>query len=704
MILMSCLVVAPAARAQGVWTPAVCGGSSCTDSSLEGWQKDVRALQALHRDCGGGQTWQSWSRDPGPWEQIPTFSGSRNDWDDVCENHDNGVELECDGDGRIILIHVTQKLNLMCRERLPTEFSYLSELAHLQMDGQLQPWWGIDVAHVFQPLLNLTNLKVISFANNGLTGVIPALCSYSSFTASATKLEKLRLGINKLSGQPPSSLDCMMRLVELDLSHNQLTGQLPDTWASLLRLETLQLSSNDKLGGTIPSAWFVSGGGMNILGTLEAEFCGLTGTIPTNFGAMNNLETVKLSRNSLTGAIPASMANLADLVVLDISVNQLSGSLPANFFTDLIRLEDLDLSTNRLNGTIPQMTIDRLRKFDLSENYLEGSIPQLASATGLTKLSLAKNRLTGTIPDMSTLIGLETLQLQQNALEGALPDLSGSSYLISVDISLNKLSSGLGTWLGTNKPKLKDVKLERNNLTGELPSTLCFSRLQILDLRGNNLWGTIPESISSCTDLRTLYLGTATHILGSKQSSAGGVASTLPSSSAFAQLTRVKQISFAGLGLQGTVPTSLFSLEDLEYLDLSHNNFTGSIPNVAGGRLKDLILDGNKLTGEVPESLLTLPDLRHLYLNDNLITGVQTPNASSFDIELTDLHLAGNNLVEFPPVLRNMSSLATLDLSRNRLAGAPPAWLGQLERLKDLRLSQNNLRGPLTGWLNAETN
>lgn len=53
-------------------------------------------------------------------------------------------------------------------------------------------------------------------------------------------------------------------------------------------------------------------------------------------------------------------------------------------------------------------------------------------------------------------------------------------------------------------------------------------------------------------------------------------------------------------------------------------------------------------------------------------------------------------------VLQNMTSLTTLDLSRNQLAGAPPAWLGQLQKLKVLRLSQNSLRGPLTDWLNAD--
>lgn len=616
----------------------------------------MRALQALHRDCAGGRSWQSWT--PGVWEKVPDFSGTRSDWDTVCAI---GSELDCDSNGRVTLIHVTQFISFYCPLGLPMEFCEMSELSHIQMDQVLRASGGLDVAHIIGPLLSLTNLRVISFAKNSLTGVMPALCNFDSFSDSATKLEKLMLGYNALTGRLATALGCLTQLEELDVTFNQLTGELPDTWASMRNLKTLRLSSNEALGGTIPTAWFASSGGMNKLVTLEAEWCGLTGTIPTDFGALNNLETVKLNYNSLTGSLPASVASLVNLKVLYISRNQFSGSLPANLFTALNRwLEDVDLSNNMFTGAIPQMSTDwpAITKLDLSNNYLEGSIPSLTSISGMSTLTLANNRLNGSIPDLSRCYYLSTLQLQHNAFEGALPDLSRSSMLITIDMSTNGFSSGLGTWLGTNKPSLTSVNVASNNLTGELPSTLCYARLQTLDLRGNNLWGTVPESIASCTQLVSLHLGTATHNLGRQQSLSG--ASALPSSSALAKLTRLTELSFAGLGLVGALPTSLFSLPALEHLDLSHNNLTGALPEVTAGGLEDLVslkLEGNKLTGLIPASLLTLPRLLELLLTDNLISGVQSTSST---IKLVDLHLAGNSLAAFPAVV-GLYTLKPLD-------------------------------------------
>jgi Leucine-rich repeat (LRR) protein len=339
-----------------------------------------------------------------------------------------------------------------------------------------------------------------------------------------------------------------------------------------------------------------------------------------------------------------------------------------------------------------------VKTLDLSNNYLEGSIPLLGSLGDLQTLSLANNLLNGSIPDLSALTIIDVIQLQHNKLSGALPDMSNLRQLRTLDASINLLTSGLGSWLGSSK--LTSVNLARNLFTGQLPTTICGRALQTLDLRGNNLWGSIPESIGNCDQLTSLHLGAAVHHLGSVSS---GQAASLPSAAAMARLVRLEELSLAGLGLAGTVPTSLFALPALGYLDLSYNDLTGTIPEVTAGGLQQLIsldLESNNLTGVVPASLLTLPRLHELLLANNLLTGIETPTSSSSTIFVTDLHLAGNNFSSIPAMLQNMTDLTTLDLSGMQLTGSPPAWLGQLQTLKVLRLSNNNLQGPLTDWLN----
>jgi Leucine-rich repeat (LRR) protein len=633
------------------------------------------------------------------WNPIPNFAGTRADWDAVCTS--SGDELACDGDGRVILIHVKQLISLYCPLLgLPSEFSDLLELSVFRMDDKLKGSGGIDLANFMGPLLGLTNLREISLSRNRLTGSMLGLCDIISFAASATKLEMLKLDNNALVGRPAASLDCLIKLNELDVSHNGLTGQLPDTWADLGQLKILRLSYNEALGGTLPTAWFIGSGGMNKLKTFEAERCALMGAIPTDIGALEDLEHMILENNVLTGPLPASVASLVDIRTLNIKNNRLSGSLPANLFTALTWLTDLDISYNRLNGSIPQMSTNwpMVRTLDLSNNYLEGSIPLLGSLGDLQSLVLANNLLNGSIPDLSALTILDTIQLQHNRLSGALPDMSNLRQLTTLDASVNLLTSGLGSWLGSSK--LTSVNLARNLFTGQLPATICGRALQTLDLRGNNLWGTIPESIGNCDQLKSLHLGAAVHRLGSVSS---GQAASLPSAAAMAQLVRLTELSFAGLGLAGTVPASLFALPALRYLDLSYNDLTGTVPDVTAGGLQQLIsldLESNNLTGVVPASLLTLPRLLELLLADNHLTGIETPTSSSSTIFVTDLHLAGNNFSSIPAMLQNMTDLTTLDLSGMQLAGSPPAWLGQLQTLKVLRLSNNNLQGPLTDWLN----
>ena len=59
-----------------------------------------------------------------------------------------------------------------------------------------------------------------------------------------------------------------------------------------------------------------------------------------------------------------------------------------------------------------------------------------------------------------------------------------------------------------NMPSLRYVNFGSNHLKGNLPEEMCHQLplLEVFDVDGNQLEGSIPRSISNCTSLKELYL------------------------------------------------------------------------------------------------------------------------------------------------------------------------------------------------------
>nr|XP_027098289.1 receptor kinase-like protein Xa21 [Coffea arabica] len=125
--------------------------------------------------------------------------------------------------------------------------------------------------------------------------------------------------------------------------------------------------------------------------------------------------------------------------------------------------------------------------------------------------------------------------------------------------------------------------------------------------------------------------------------------------------------------LTSSIPTSLWSLNDLLVLDLSMNYLNGSLSSQIGNMkaLINLNLSVNQFSGDIPSTIGTLQNLQELSLEHNKLQGL------------------------IPDSMKKMLTLQYLDLSFNNLAGMIPNSLEVLLDLQYLNVSYNKLQGPI---------
>nr|GMC69427.1 systemin receptor SR160-like [Ipomoea batatas] len=243
---------------------------------------------------------------------------------------------------------------------------------------------------------------------------------------------------------------------------------------------------------------------------------------------------------------------------------------------------------------------------------------------------------------------------------------------------------------------LYSIYLSRNNLEGTIPLGLSTcSKLQDLDLSANYFTGKIPE-LFSMKMLRSLNL---------QHNMFSGEISTIPMVA-----YSLEYLDLSYNLLNGSIPKDIGNLYNLTYLDLSSNFFisrfsrnslSGPIP--AGllqlHQLSDLSLASNNLTGEIPSQLFSMKKLHSLNLGQNMLSGkIPTPRLVYNSLEYLDLssnHLNGS----IPNDIGNFCNLIYLNLSMNSLSGPIPATLLRLHQLYYLSLASNNLTGEIPGRL-----
>ncbi|KAK6144857.1 hypothetical protein DH2020_021677 [Rehmannia glutinosa] len=363
------------------------------------------------------------------------------------------------------------------------------------------------------------------------------------------------------------------------------------------------------------SSWSQALSGLSNLKILSLSHCRLSGPIHSSFGNLKSLNYIKLDGNNLSSEVPHFLADFRNLQVLNLASTQLYGNVPGNVFL-LPRLQTIDLSKNPL---------------------LTGELPEFPSDSSLQLVSLYETNFQGKLPDsVGNLKFLTNLLLYTCNFSGLIPpSLANLTSVIEIDISYNKFNGPIPVFRNSGVPKLADLRLSFNLLTGTIdPLLFTLQSLKVLYLNDNRLSGELQDFPASSSVLEKVYLN--------------------------------------GNNLSGEIPRSISEIQSLSFVSLASNKFSGTIKM---------------------EAFQNLTNLTSLDLSFNSLTiGADKPDLI-FPV-LEELRLSNCNLTEFPTFLKKQEQLRTLNMSNNQIQGYVPKWLLWTSSLNELDISDNEVDFP----------
>eukprot|EP01102_Stenamoeba_stenopodia_P014111 TRINITY_DN4657_c0_g1_i1.p1 TRINITY_DN4657_c0_g1~~TRINITY_DN4657_c0_g1_i1.p1 ORF type:complete len:927 (-),score=127.44 TRINITY_DN4657_c0_g1_i1:29-2809(-) len=156
---------------------------------------------------------------------------------------------------------------------------------------------------------------------------------------------------------------------------------------------------------------------------------------------------------------------------------------------------------------------------------------------------------------------------------------------------------------------------------------------------------------------------------------------------------QVIEIHLSNCKLDGYIP-DLHPLNHLTSVRLSFNQLSGSFIDRLPNNLEILDLSENNYNGTIPREIGTFTKLTYLDLGNNFFSG-EVPNEISLLSKLQLLDLSFNGLYgTFPESLMSLTNLVELDLSVNSFTGTIPESFPQ-QSFSLLHLSSNKFYGEL---------
>ncbi|XP_075522085.1 receptor-like protein EIX1 isoform X2 [Primulina tabacum] len=330
-----------------------------------------------------------------------------------------------------------------------------------------------------------------------------------------------------------------------------------------------------------------------------------------------------------------------------------------------LKLQSPDRNS-RLGGKIdPSLrNLKFLRFLDISQNNFDGTdIPDFfGSLVSLEYLNISSCGFQGTIPSLRNLSNLRGLGLSQMLDVDDLQWLSNLTHLEYLDLTYVNMSK-IHDWLDiVNKlPSLIELHLSGCNLDHFSPiDRPNFSSLVLLDLSDNNFKSLAPDWIFSLSELESLQL---------------------------------QQNMF-----EGPIPNATHGLSKLRFLDLSRNKFNSTVPDwiFSCSNLEFLSLNNNFLFGAISNEIENLRSLRSLHLNVNMLSGRIPMEVGKFcnlqNLDLSFNNFEGNISEVFGESMSEcfIASLEVLTVRANRLSGLLAEQLGEFKNIQSLDLASGN--------------
>eukprot|EP00980_Cylindrotheca_fusiformis_P028561 scaffold22611_cov153-Cylindrotheca_fusiformis.AAC.1 len=311
-------------------------------------------------------------------------------------------------------------------------------------------------------------------------------------------------------------------------------------------------------------------------------------------------------------------------------------------------------------GIICNENTNEITGFSFIGDNLIGELPkEIAHLTTLSYIESIGNQVKGSIPDeYQNLTNLRTLVFAWNTMSGPIPTWIDRLGRLEFFYLSNNLFSGTIPSQLERLTNLRVLALNDNTLDGSIDSVWTLPKLEYLFMEGNEFTGQLPGLLSEYTP-------------------------------------QLINLDFSSNTLSGVLPEDVFSLANLEILDLHGNGFIGPIPDAAisssSSMLEFVALYENALTGTIPPSLSNLRKLRHLDLSSNALTG-EIPDYLFTLGDLKELSLKRTQRSgSVSSLIGSLVNLVVLDLDNNEFTGAIPSEIGALADLQFLLLNRNKL-------------
>ncbi|XP_055813666.1 receptor-like kinase TMK4 [Solanum dulcamara] len=234
---------------------------------------------------------------------------------------------------------------------------------------------------------------------------------------------------------------------------------------------------------------------------------------------------------------------------------------------------------------------------------------------------------------------VDSINLDSQGLSGVLPS------------ELNQLSN------------LKTLSVQKNSLSGTLPSFANMSNLAELYLDNNGFTSVPQDFLLGLTSLHTFSI------------SENGKLSPWQIPSYLIDSNNLANVYASNASLFGVIPDFFDRFPNLQDLRLSYNNFTGSLPATFGGsEIRNLWLNNQVkgLTGTI-DVISSMGQLSQVWLHANSFTG-PIPDLSKceniFDLQLRDNDFTG----VIPDSAMNLPKLLNISLQNNKLQGPMPRF------------------------------